>query len=117
VRNCLPVGMRVAALRHADVVEELAVLRVVVSSIAKLVLGHSPDETFQVEVMDELVAKFQRLEELCSWLERPSMRISDLLLGSSLDQAQWADRQSKAARRIEAKLDARWKVDAELEAL
>jgi hypothetical protein len=106
VRNCLPEGMRAAALRHADVVEELAVLQVVVSSIAKLVLGHSPDESFQVEVMDELVAKFQRLEELCSWLERPGMRISDPLLGPSLDQAQWADRQGKAARRIEAKLDA-----------
>jgi hypothetical protein len=77
--------MRTAALRHADVVKELAVLRVVVSSVAKLVLGHSLDETFQVEVMDELVAKFRRLEELCLWLERPGTRISNLLLGPSLD--------------------------------
>jgi hypothetical protein len=45
------------------------------------VLGHSPRETFRMEVMGELVTEFQRLEELCSWLEWPGMRICDLLLG------------------------------------
>jgi hypothetical protein len=61
--------MRVAALRHTEVVGELAMLWVVVSSATVLVLGRLLDETFRVEVMDELVAKFWRLEELCSRLE------------------------------------------------
>jgi hypothetical protein len=39
--------------------------------------GHSPNETVLVEVMNELVAKFRRLEELCSWLEGPSTRPPD----------------------------------------
>jgi hypothetical protein len=51
-----------------------------VTSAAELVLGRSPDETFQVEITDELVAQFRKLEELCSWLERPSVRICDMLL-------------------------------------
>jgi hypothetical protein len=74
-------GMRAAALHHTKMVGELATLRAVVSSVVELVLGHSPDEAFRVEVMGELVAKFWRLEELCSWLERPGARICDLLLG------------------------------------
>jgi hypothetical protein len=58
-----------------------------VSSVVELVLGHSPDETLQVEDMDELVAEFQRLEELFSRLERPGTRIYDLVLGLPLGQA------------------------------
>jgi hypothetical protein len=45
VRNHLSVGMRVAAL-HTRVAEELAALRVVVSSTVESVLGRSPDKTF-----------------------------------------------------------------------
>jgi hypothetical protein len=37
-----------------------------VSSTTELVLGRSPGETSQVEVMNELTRKFQKLEELCS---------------------------------------------------
>jgi hypothetical protein len=81
------------------------------------VLGHSPDETFQVEVVGELVTEFYRLEELCSRLERPGVRICDLLLGLPLGQARWADRLDEATRQLGAKLVARWEVDAELEAL
>jgi hypothetical protein len=51
-----------------------------VSSTMELVLGCSPDDTLLVEVMDELVAEFQRLEELCSRLEHPDTSICDLLL-------------------------------------
>jgi hypothetical protein len=40
--------------------EKLAALRVVVSSIAEFVLGRSPTETFLVEVVDEMVAEFQK---------------------------------------------------------
>jgi hypothetical protein len=64
VRNFLLEGMRVANLCHTEVVGELAVLRVAVSSAMELVLGRSPDETFWVEVMDELVVEFWRVEEL-----------------------------------------------------
>jgi hypothetical protein len=42
---------------------ELATLWAVVSSAMELALGRSPDKTFQVEVVDELVAEFQKLEE------------------------------------------------------
>jgi hypothetical protein len=78
--------MRATALHHAEVVGELATLWVAVSSAAELVLGCSPNETFQVEVMDELVAEFQRPEELSLWLECPGTRINDLLLGPPLGQ-------------------------------
>jgi hypothetical protein len=37
--------------------------------------------------MDELVAEFQRLAELCSGLEHPGMTICDLLLAPPLGQA------------------------------
>jgi hypothetical protein len=47
---------------------ELVALRVAVISVAELVLGHSPNETFWVEIMDELVAQFRKMEELCSRL-------------------------------------------------
>jgi hypothetical protein len=41
----------------------------------------SLDETLWVEVVDELTAEFQKLEEWCLRLERPGVRICDLLLG------------------------------------
>jgi hypothetical protein len=77
-------------------VGELATLQATVTSGTELVLGRSPNETFRVEIVDELVAQFQKLEELCSWLERPGVRICDLLLGPSPDQARWADRLDEA---------------------
>jgi hypothetical protein len=71
--------MRVAAIHHIEMVGELAALQVAMTSIVELVLGCSPDETFRVEIVDEMVAQFQKLEELCSRLERPDVRICDLL--------------------------------------
>jgi hypothetical protein len=47
-------------------VVELAMLLVVVSSTMQSTLRCSPDETFQVEVVGKLVAKFWRLWEWCS---------------------------------------------------
>jgi hypothetical protein len=91
---------------HPKVVGELATLRAVVSFVAELVLGNSPDETFWVEVMDELVAEFRRLEELCLRLERRGTRICDLLLGLPFGQARWADCLGKAAEYLEAELAA-----------
>jgi hypothetical protein len=50
--------MRLVALRHTEMAEELAALRVVVSSIAESVLGCSPNDTVHVEVMGELAVEF-----------------------------------------------------------
>jgi hypothetical protein len=53
--------MRLAALRHTEMVGELAVLRAAVSSATKFVLGCSPSDTFRVEVEGELAAEFQKM--------------------------------------------------------
>jgi hypothetical protein len=47
------VRMRAAARCHAGMVRELATLQTTVSSVAELVLGHLPDETSLVEIMNE----------------------------------------------------------------
>jgi hypothetical protein len=86
-RNHLLERMWATAIHHIEMVGELATLRVIVTSAVELVLGHWPDETFQVEIANELVDQFQKLKELCSWLERPSMRIYNLPLGPPSDQA------------------------------
>jgi hypothetical protein len=49
---------------HAGVVKELTVLWVDMSSAVELVLGRSPGDASRVEVMNELTAKFQKLEGL-----------------------------------------------------
>jgi hypothetical protein len=54
--------MRIASLRHTEMVRELSTLQSTVTSIVEFVLGRSPDETIQVEVVDELVAKFRKLQ-------------------------------------------------------
>jgi hypothetical protein len=66
VRSHLSARLWAAALRHTKMAGELTALWAVVSSTAELVLGRSPNETSQVEVMNKLVAKFWRREELCS---------------------------------------------------
>jgi hypothetical protein len=66
VRSHLSARMWAAALCHTKMAGELAALWAVVSSAAELVLGRSPNETSQVEGVNELVAKFWRREELCS---------------------------------------------------
>jgi hypothetical protein len=96
---------------------ELTTLRAAVSSVAELVLGNSPSKTIMVEVTLEQVARFQQQEELCSWVEGPSARTCDLLLGLPPSQAQWANRLAEAVGQLEVELAARWQVDAELEAL
>jgi hypothetical protein len=89
-RNHLYERMRAAAIHHIHHIEmdgELATLHLIVTSVVELVLGCSPNETFWVEIADELVAQFWKLEELWSRLEWPSVRIYDLLLGPPSDQA------------------------------
>jgi hypothetical protein len=97
VRNHLSEKMRLAALRHTEMARELTMLRAVVSSAVESVLGHSLDKIFHVEVVGELVAEFQRLEERHSRLERPTMRICDLLLGPLPSRAQLANHLDEAA--------------------
>jgi hypothetical protein len=67
--------------------------------------------------MSELAGQFQRLEELCSRLEGPGVRICDQLLGPSPGQAHWADRLEEAAGQLEAMMTEWCHADAELEAL
>jgi hypothetical protein len=55
-----------------------------------------------VEVMNELTANFQKLEQLFSQLEGPGMRIYSLLLGPPSGQARWADHLGEVAGRVEA---------------
>jgi hypothetical protein len=88
-----------------------------VSSIVDFMLGHSPTETFQAEVMDELVVEFQRQEEWHSHLERPNARVSDLILGMPSGRARLVDQLEEATRQLEAKYVARREADAELETI
>jgi hypothetical protein len=91
VKSTLPTGMWATTLHHAMVIRELAARQAVVTSAMERVLRRSPDETSRVDVMNELTAKIQKLEELCSWLKGLGVRICDLLLGPLPGQAQWAD--------------------------
>jgi hypothetical protein len=71
---------------------ELTVFRVVVSSATESVLGRSLGDTSRVEVVGELTTEFHKVEDQCSRLERPVVRICDLLLGPPPGRAQLADR-------------------------
>jgi hypothetical protein len=66
VKSTLPTRMWATTLHHAMVIRELAVRQAVVTSAMERVLRRSPDETSRVDVMNELTAKIQKLEELCS---------------------------------------------------
>jgi hypothetical protein len=68
---------------------ELVTLRMAVSSAMEFMLGCSLDETFWLEVVDELVVEFWKLEERRSWLKRLGMRICDLLLGPPSSRPDW----------------------------
>jgi hypothetical protein len=50
--------MRLVALHHTEMAEEHAVLWAAVSSATESMLGSSPSDTFRVEVVSELAAKF-----------------------------------------------------------
>jgi hypothetical protein len=97
MRHHLTEAMRLAALRHTEIVGELATHRAAVSTVMESVLGHSPSETFCVEVVSELAIEFQKMEYRCSQLERPVVRIYDLFLGPPPSRAQLADCLDKAA--------------------
>jgi hypothetical protein len=75
VRSHLLARMPANAIRHTKMAAELTALWVAVSSAMELVLGLLPNETSWVDVTNELVAKFQRWEELFSWLKGSGVRI------------------------------------------
>jgi hypothetical protein len=62
-RNHLSEGMRITTLCHIEMAIDLATIRMMVSSVVEFMLGHLPDETFRVEVVDKVVAEFRKLEE------------------------------------------------------
>jgi hypothetical protein len=51
-----------------------------VSSIAECVLGHSPTEALQVDVVDDLFTEFWTQEERHSHLEKSIARVYDMIL-------------------------------------
>jgi hypothetical protein len=114
VMSHLSAGKQAATLHHTEIARELATLQVAVSSVVELVLGCSPNETSWVEVTNELVANFQRWEELCSGLEGPGVRICDLLLGLPLSQAWWANCLAEAIGWLKAELTTQRLLDPEL---
>jgi hypothetical protein len=63
VRSHLSEGMQIAALHHAKMAKQLVMLWAAVASAMEFVLVCSPTQTFQVEVVDDLVAEFQKQEE------------------------------------------------------
>jgi hypothetical protein len=58
VRNHQSEGMRLAALCHTKMADEVAALRAAVSSAMESMLGHSPNEIFCEEVVGVLVDEF-----------------------------------------------------------
>jgi hypothetical protein len=52
-------GMWIATVHHTKMAEQLTMLRVAVSSAAQSVLKRSTTKAIRVDVVDELVAKFQ----------------------------------------------------------
>jgi hypothetical protein len=106
--------MRLAALCHTEIAIEFGVLRTAVSSVMESVVWHSPSDTFHMEVVSELVAEFQKMEDQCLRLERPDMRICDLLLGPPISRARLVDHLDEAAGQLRVELVAGWEVDAEL---
>jgi hypothetical protein len=83
----------------------------------ELVLGRSPGVTSRVEVRNELTAKFHELEELCSWIKGPSVRIYNRLLVPSPGHAHWANPLEEVASRLEVAMARQCRANSMLEAL
>jgi hypothetical protein len=84
--------MRIATLRHTEMAGELAALWAVVTTVVESVLWRSPNDTFRVEVVSEVATEFQKAEDRRSRLERPAVRVCDLLLGPPPGHTRLADR-------------------------
>jgi hypothetical protein len=100
-------GMWLVALRHTEMARVLATLWAAVSTVAESVLGCSPSDTFYVEVLTELAADFQKIEDQRSWIKRHAMRIYDLLLGPPSGRSRLAVRLDEAVEQLRVELVAR----------
>jgi hypothetical protein len=109
--------MQIGALRHAQMIKELLMLQVVISSATEIVLRRLPTKTLRVEVVDELVAEFWKQEKRWSRLERHGTSVCDPILGPPFGRAWLADRLKEATRLLVAKQAAQWEMDTDLEAL
>jgi hypothetical protein len=72
----------------------------------------SPGNTAHVEVVNKLVAKFQKVETCSSKLKWPTVRICDLLLGPPPGWAWLADCLDEATAWLKVEKDTRRKVEA-----
>jgi hypothetical protein len=108
--------MRLAALHHTEMAGKLVMPQAMVSTIVESVFGRSPCDTFYMEVVSEVAAEFQKMENRSSRLERPTARICDLLLGPPPDWAQLVDHLDEVMGQLRVELAAWWEADAELEA-
>jgi hypothetical protein len=107
VRSHLSKGMRIAALRHTAIAKELVALRPTVSCVTEFALGRSPNDTFRVKVVDELIVKFRKQEEWWSHLERPGARLCDLILGPPSGRARLANQLEEATGQLGVEQDVR----------
>jgi predicted naringenin-chalcone synthase len=80
------------------------------------VLKRSPTEAFQVDVVDDLLAEFQK-EERRSCLEKSDTRVCDRILGLPFGRVRLADQLEEAVERLWVEQAVRWEVDAMLESL
>jgi hypothetical protein len=117
VRSHQSKGMRIAALHNTEMAEELVLLRAVVSSTMEFALGRLPNDTFQVEALDELIAKVRRQEEWQLCLERPGARVCDLIHGPPSGRARLANCMEEAAGQLGVEQAARREVNTKLEAI
>jgi hypothetical protein len=58
VQGHLSEWMRIAAIRHTEMVGQLSTLQAVVSSVVRFVLGRLSTEAFWVDVVDEILTDF-----------------------------------------------------------
>jgi hypothetical protein len=77
----------------------------------------SPRNTARVEVVNELVAEFQKVETCHSKIEWPTAWIGDLFLGPPPSRAWLANHLDEVVARLKVEHATRWKVEAELEDL
>jgi hypothetical protein len=87
------------------------------SLAAQCSLGRSPTESFQVDVVGDMLAKFQEQEERCLCLENSGMRVCDLILGSSDDQVWPTNHMEEAIGRFLVMQEEQREAIIELEAL
>jgi hypothetical protein len=109
--------MWIATARHTEMAWQLAVLRAVVSSTMQSEPRCSLTKTFQMCVMEEMLAEFQEQVERCLRLEGFGMRICDLILGPPFGWVQLVDHLEEAIGRLQMEPAGHREANAELEAL